>query len=113
LNSSVTGSPSLMKISDLSNASRQRRGAPDPGELRRVGKAGRSGPELELPSVLARGGAGFLFDALSRLSGHNSRHSAEKTIPAGGKELLLTLTASASEVVSAESNPRRNIHSNR
>ena len=37
-----------------------------------------------------------VLNALSRLSGHNSRHSAEKTIPAGGKELLLTLRASAS-----------------
>lgn len=37
-----------------------------------------------------------VLNALSRLSGHNFGHSAEKTIPGGGKELPLTDNASVS-----------------
>jgi len=35
-----------------------------------------------------------VLNALSRLTGHNSRHSAENTIPVEGRELRLTDTTS-------------------
>jgi integrase len=35
-----------------------------------------------------------VLNALSRLTGHNSRHSAENTVPTGGPELLPTDTIS-------------------